>query len=87
MNSDQSERHRPNRIYLRLITADQPRLPEAEQILHLQMAVNQTLRIEWTAAPAVHLRGGYTICGVLPDDLDLAAALIQLREHGYLAVF
>ncbi|GAB4122136.1 MAG: hypothetical protein Fur005_16890 [Roseiflexaceae bacterium] len=49
--------------------------------------MNQTLRIAWAAAPIAHLRGGYTICGVLPDVLDLAAALIQLRKQGYLAVF
>jgi hypothetical protein len=87
MSSNPSNQRSPTRIYLRLIAAEEQRFPEAEQLALVRTAAELALRIEWAYPPEVHPRGGYIISGTLPADLDLEAALIQLREAGYIAAF
>ena len=74
------------RIYLRLIDKEPLEKPDNELLENVRRYVEEIINIKWSQAPSFHAKGGYTIVGEVPEDLDLEKGLVKLREAGFLAV-
>lgn len=74
------------RIYLKLLD-DRPS-PGSEdlRLADVTKAVEAVLAIQWEIRPRMEAKGGYAMAGMIPEKLDLEAALQKLKQRGYIGV-